>query len=335
MKRSYVYSLFLSLNLVTSSAYSIFDYDRAVYAGQCEQWDCAQARLRSILIDKPNDPSVLYDLGVASYKTNDYDHAQIYFEEAAHDDTSSNELKERAYYNAGNTFFQQKKWDDSIRNYEQALFLNPDNERTKHNLEIAKNTRKKQQKEDKKKENNKDKKDDKKKNDQQKKDDKKDDQQGQQKDDQQKDDQGKDDEDKGDQGKNDGEKKPGDKKKDQQKDQKKRGEDEQDQNDIGKNDSKKPSDKDEKKDDSESQKKQGEDEKKEQQSEQKGDQKQKQTDQQKGQAADLNNESFNKVEPWLADILKERERNDASLNKQMIKSMVEKQLVGKNGQNCW
>src|SRR5437762_10717456 len=98
MKTTYKICLLMIISCINDTVYPIFDHDRAVFAGQQGQWDKAYADLKVLLIDKSDDPSVLYDLGVVSYKMEDYEHAQSYFDAAAHNNSASNLLKERAYF---------------------------------------------------------------------------------------------------------------------------------------------------------------------------------------------------------------------------------------------
>jgi Ca-activated chloride channel family protein len=310
------------------TSYSIFDYDKAVHAGQQGKWDQASAQLQSLLIDKSDDPSLVYDLGVASYKMEDYDHAYSYFDVAASSSDAPTLLKERAHFNAGNAALKQKKIDEAISQYERALTLNAENERTQHNLAIAKKM-KKQEEQEKQQENNKQKNNQQKDKDQKQN---KDQQKNQQNNNQQnKDDQDKDGQDNDDQSGDNGDQKEENQKQDDQRNQKDKSKQDQEQNNEQ-----------QKKDDSRDQSDQAKKEEQKQADKQKnkdvGNEKQdKQGEQQSAGGNEKNGDkdSIENVEPWLANILKSREKDDAALNKKMIRATVEKQLVGQHGQNCW
>lgn len=130
-----------------------------------------------------------FNLGNALYKQKQLDAARNNFNAAAKKATSASD-KSRADYNIGNTYMDEKKWEDAIEAYKNALRKNPQDADAKYNLAYAKAMLKKEGgggKNDK----NKDKKEDQKdkdKQDQQNKDEQKD---QQKKDEQNKDEQGK------------------------------------------------------------------------------------------------------------------------------------------------
>jgi tetratricopeptide (TPR) repeat protein len=70
-------------------------------------------------------------------------------------------LKSRAYYNMGNAHFQNKEYDESIKDYKEALKLSPTDEDAKKNLMLAmrqlqQQQQQQQQKDQQKKDDNKD-----------------------------------------------------------------------------------------------------------------------------------------------------------------------------------
>ncbi|MEA1913086.1 MAG: tetratricopeptide repeat protein [candidate division WOR-3 bacterium] len=64
-------------------------------------------------------------------------------------------LKEKSFYNLGNTFMGVKQYEEAISAYKKALLLNPNDTRAKRNLEIAKLMSKNQKKENKEEKKNK------------------------------------------------------------------------------------------------------------------------------------------------------------------------------------
>ncbi|MEO6290244.1 MAG: VWA domain-containing protein, partial [Ginsengibacter sp.] len=140
--------------------------------------------------------------GNEAYKNNDYDKAEVYYDDAqkkdeknttasynignvfyrkektdeavnAFDNTiknsTDNNVKQRAFYNKGVTYQKANKLPECILAYKNALILNPNDEDARQNLERALKEQKKQE-EKKDKKNKNDKKKDQDKNDQQKKD---------------------------------------------------------------------------------------------------------------------------------------------------------------------
>lgn len=113
-------------------------------------------------INNPTDPYINYNLGVALYQTQKYDAAKNNFERAILH-AKNNALKERCYFNMGNTYYKNalsllpSDWENektkidqeklgkaiedtklAIKNYETLLELNKENTRVKPNLKKAK-----------------------------------------------------------------------------------------------------------------------------------------------------------------------------------------------------
>jgi len=119
-------------------AFPIFDRDRASYAAQKGDWETASSLLAPLTVDDPDKPDLLYDSGVAAFKRSVFEQSESYFKNVTKLAHASDELKEKAYFNCGNSCVELKKLQDAIDNYESALTINPDNEKTKHNLEVVK-----------------------------------------------------------------------------------------------------------------------------------------------------------------------------------------------------
>lgn len=114
-----------------------FTYDRAIYDAQRQDWAGSLERLNASLIDHPDDPSLLYDTGVVSYKSANYKQAQDYFKRAAQSKVIEKPLQEQAYFNLGNSCCALQEYKDAISAYEQALNIDPTDERVQHNLKKA------------------------------------------------------------------------------------------------------------------------------------------------------------------------------------------------------
>jgi len=155
----------------------------------------AQLSYGAALQKDPSSQTGLFNLGDAMYKNKDYDNSRKALEASAKISKDKNE-QARAYHNIGNSYLEEKKWEDAINAYKQSLKLNPSDADTKYNLAYANAMMKKDGGGKNNKDKNKDKKD-------------------QDKKDQDKKDQDKKDEDKKDQDKKDGDK--GDNKDQQQK----------------------------------------------------------------------------------------------------------------------
>lgn len=128
-----------------TSAVALFEHDRAIAALQRGNAEKALSYLTHELVKSPESAEVLYDSGVASYRAGSYENAQAYFDTVARLQTASAALKEKAYFNAGNTAVARKKLEDAVAHYEQALALNKDNAQAVHNLAKVKEMLKQQQ----------------------------------------------------------------------------------------------------------------------------------------------------------------------------------------------
>ncbi len=128
-------------------ANGIFDHDRAVRDAQRNQWDDSLNRLHSCIAQQPDDPVLLYDAGVAAYKAGKYTLARDYFDRTIKATGVAATLREQAYFNLGNALVAHNTLEDAIKAYEQALALDPSDERAKKNLELVRKMLQKQQQE--------------------------------------------------------------------------------------------------------------------------------------------------------------------------------------------
>jgi len=144
--------------VVTKAGMFNLAYDKAVYHGQKDNWDKAKDQFKALMVESPKNPDLLYDAGVASFKTKDFGPAAAYFKTVTEIDGVCDTLKEQAYFNLGNTNIERNNFQGAVKNYEDALKINPENKSAMHNLEIAKKLLQEQkQKKDKEKEQDKDK----------------------------------------------------------------------------------------------------------------------------------------------------------------------------------
>ncbi len=85
--------------------------------------------------DAPSDHTK-YNLGNSIYQQKRYDDAIREYEKTL-SNTNSDDLKSRTFYNLGNAYFQKKEYPKSIDAYKNALRLNPNDELAKYNLAQA------------------------------------------------------------------------------------------------------------------------------------------------------------------------------------------------------
>lgn len=146
--------------------------NKGVDAYNTAEYEDAENKFRKVLAKDPVNPVASYDLGLTLTETERNMEAERYFEKAGKNANDSN-IKDIAYFNAGNVWLAKKKYEKAIEQYKNALRNNPADEEARYNLALAKKMLKKNNKNNKnnKKKNNK--KQDKKKKDKNKNDKKK------------------------------------------------------------------------------------------------------------------------------------------------------------------
>ncbi|MDR3551034.1 MAG: tetratricopeptide repeat protein [Candidatus Babeliales bacterium] len=323
------YFLILSL-FVVANVSALFTYDRVARLMQKGEFDKAKPLLQKMVVDSPDNPEILYDAGVASYKTKDFKQAAAYFKQAAHMPTATNALKEKAYFNSANTAVELKELQVAVADYEHVLEINPGNEQAKHNLQKVKEMLEKQQQEDK--QDKKDKKDDKEKDkedkDKKEESDKDDSQDGEQSKDKKSGEQ--DSKDKKNNAAKDGDKK--DEKQSQEQSQKDDSQDTQKESDQKQNGQKEQQDEHEK---SNEEKKSLDKDKSEAEKMKEEAAQEAQEDKDGKEELPEQAQAMQKMAPYLAKILDEQEKKDAALHKTMVKQAVGNNMAGHNGQNNW
>lgn len=154
----------------------------------------AEAAYRKAISINPNEDTGKYNLGTAYYNKEMNEVAMSRFKQAAAvADTKLD--KHKAFHNLGNTFMNEKKYQEAVESYKNALRNNPKDEETRYNYALAKELLEDQEKNggnDDNKDNQEDKKDEDEEKNQENENNKKDGEDGEQKDEQDKGDEQKD-----------------------------------------------------------------------------------------------------------------------------------------------
>tara|TARA_R110000787_G_scaffold109035_3_gene217594 strand:+ start:4339 stop:5205 length:867 start_codon:yes stop_codon:yes gene_type:complete len=149
-----------------------------------DNFNLAEAEYREAIALNPKEDTGKYNLGNAYYDKEMNDVAMSRFKQAA--EVADTKLdKHSAFHNLGNTYMNEKKYQEAVESYKNALRNNPKDEETRYNYALAKELLEDQQKNgggDDDKENDDDKKDEEKKEDQDNEKNKKDGEDGDQKD---------------------------------------------------------------------------------------------------------------------------------------------------------
>jgi Ca-activated chloride channel family protein len=108
-----------------------------------KQYADAEANYRKALEADKDLREGVFNLGDAFYKQGRFKEAEDKFRETA-EKAKSVPLRSKAYHNLGNSLLKEKKLEDSINAYKQALKLNPGEYDTQYNLEYARQLLKQQ-----------------------------------------------------------------------------------------------------------------------------------------------------------------------------------------------
>ena len=98
--------------------------------------DEALSKWRDAQIESPDKKELHYNIGGALHEQKRYDDSFKEYEKAL--DTKEDELKSKTYYNIGNTYYRMGKLPEAIEDYEKCLQVTPDDEDAKYNIEFIK-----------------------------------------------------------------------------------------------------------------------------------------------------------------------------------------------------
>jgi Ca-activated chloride channel family protein len=101
-----------------------------------KRFEQAMAAYTRALQADPSNESAKFNLGNAEYKQDKKDEATKIFTEVANS-SSQTDMKEKAWYNNGVVLSRQKKLEESIEAYKNALRQNPDDKDARENLQKA------------------------------------------------------------------------------------------------------------------------------------------------------------------------------------------------------
>ncbi len=105
-------------------------------AYKAEQYEAAEIAYMHGLDKNPESEKAHFNLGDALYKLNRQEQAEKTFGELSKIEADSSQ-KAAIFHNLGNTQLQQKKWQESVNSYKQALRYRPSDMETKQNLAYA------------------------------------------------------------------------------------------------------------------------------------------------------------------------------------------------------
>jgi tetratricopeptide (TPR) repeat protein len=101
-----------------------------------QKFDESQKQYQQALQQSPDNPSANYNMGNAQFRKNSFDDASKSYD-AVISKTNDNAVKEKSYYNKGVASIKQKKLEESIAAWKDALKLDQNDEEARDNLEKA------------------------------------------------------------------------------------------------------------------------------------------------------------------------------------------------------
>lgn len=101
-----------------------------------KNYEEAKAYYEQVIANSEDNPIANLGLGASQYQLGDLQNASNSFEEALKSENT--EVKEKAFYNLGNSLYSQQRQQESLAFYRKALELNPNDEDAKFNYELAK-----------------------------------------------------------------------------------------------------------------------------------------------------------------------------------------------------
>jgi tetratricopeptide (TPR) repeat protein len=101
-----------------------------------KKFEEAKSYYEQILTIRENDAAASLGLGASQYQLGEIPNAAKSFEEALN--SKDTNIRDRAYYNLGNSLYNQHKMEESVAFFRKALELNPNDDDAKFNYELAK-----------------------------------------------------------------------------------------------------------------------------------------------------------------------------------------------------
>src|SRR5690606_28202432 len=106
---------------------------------QKEEFPSAEADYRKAISLNPKSEIAKYNWGTEYYGKDKNAEAMLRFKQAATTATEESQ-KHKAFHNLGNTYMNEKKYTEAVAAYKNALRNNPNDDETRYNLALAKDT---------------------------------------------------------------------------------------------------------------------------------------------------------------------------------------------------
>jgi len=110
--------------------------DKGLNHYQNQEYEAAQEYYESVLSERGNQAQAHFGRGSSAFQQGDLETAKYSFEQSLKADNE--QLKSKAMYNLGNTFYQNQKTKEALAFYRKALELDPTDKEAKYNYEFLK-----------------------------------------------------------------------------------------------------------------------------------------------------------------------------------------------------
>ena len=110
--------------------------DKGLNHYQKQEYEAAQEYYESVLSKRGNQAQAYFGRGSSAFQQGDLETAKYSFEQSLKADNE--QLKSKAMYNLGNTFYQNQKTKEALAFYRKALELDPTDKEAKYNYEFLK-----------------------------------------------------------------------------------------------------------------------------------------------------------------------------------------------------
>ena len=108
--------------------------DKGINYYQNREFEEAKNYYESLIRERGNNPQAQFGRGSSSFQQGDMETAEQAFEQSLK--SSDLDLRSKALYNLGNTFYKNKKTEEALAYYRKALELDPNDKEAKYNYEF-------------------------------------------------------------------------------------------------------------------------------------------------------------------------------------------------------
>ena len=120
--------------IILCSVSFLLSQDKGINYYQNREFEEARNYYESLIRERGNNPQAQFGRGSSSFQQGDMETAEQAFEQSLK--SSDLDLRSKALYNLGNTFYQNKKTEEALSYYRKALELDPNDKEAKYNYEF-------------------------------------------------------------------------------------------------------------------------------------------------------------------------------------------------------